>query len=330
MKVSVIIPIYNTAQYLEKCISSILKQTYTNFELIIINDGSPDHSEEIVNEFLKKKDSRIIYKKFKNGGLSFARNQGLDLASGDHVVFVDTDDWVDSNFIQDFVDNMSLNPKRLIVQDLKEVFPQKTVRDVQGYNHELLRIPMDLSVLISNYRFTQGYAWNKFYNLSLIRDNNIRFVEGSVMNEDELFYMDYIKQVDEIYFIAKDNYNYLQRNNSMTSKLFTFPETLKYLQGLLSFLNYLTSVKKDSPEIKSYTEKRINHIFDYALRAGIYGHNYPWKTRLSFLLQLYDGVTPFIDVLKPKTQLQKMDLVLFKNKQFLILDLLITIKTRLN
>ncbi|QIY84233.1 glycosyltransferase family 2 protein [Chryseobacterium sp. NEB161] len=329
MKVSVIIPIYNTAQYLEKCISSILKQTYTDFELIAINDGSSDGSEDIIKKFIAV-ESRIVYRDFNNAGVGASRNRGLDVATGEYVIFIDSDDWVDPDFIKDFVVNIISQNNRLVVQDLKEVDKQMVARNVQGYNNQLLKIPQDLELFIGNFRFTQGYPWNKFYKLSIIKDNNIRFVEGPVMNEDELFYMDYIKQVDEIYFVAKDNYNYLQRNNSMTSKLFTFPETLKYLQGLLSFLNYLTSVKKDSPEIKSYTEKRINHIFDYALRAGIYGHNYPWKTRLSFLLQLYGGVTPFIDVLKPKTQLQKMDLVLFKNKQFLILDLLITIKTRLN
>lgn len=329
MKVSVIIPIYNTAQYLEKCISSILKQTYTDFELIAINDGSSDGSEDIIKKFIAV-ESRIVYRDFNNAGVGASRNRGLDVATGEYVIFIDSDDWVDPDFIKDFVVNIISQNNRLVVQDLKEVDKQMVARNVQGYNNQLLKIPQDLELFIGNFRFTQGYPWNKFYKLSIIKDNNIRFVEGPVMNEDELFYMDYIKQVDEIYFVAKDNYNYLQRNNSMTSKLFTFPETLKYLQGLLSFLNYLTSVKKDSPEIKRYAEKRINHIFDYALRAGIYGHNYPWKTRLSFLLQLYDGVTPFIDVLKPKTQLQKMDLVLFKNKQFLILDLLITIKTRLN
>lgn len=329
MKVSVIIPIYNTAQYLEKCISSILKQTYTDFELIAINDGSSDGSEDIIKKFIAV-ESRIVYRDFNNAGVGASRNRGLDVATGEYVIFIDSDDWVDPDFIKDFVVNIISQNNRLVVQDLKEVDKQMVARNVQGYNNQLLKIPQDLELFIGNFRFTQGYPWNKFYKLSIIKDNNIRFVEGPVMNEDELFYMDYIKHIDEIYFLAKDNYNYLQRSNSMTSKLFTFPETLKYLQGLLSFLNYLTSVKKDSPEIKSYTEKRINHIFDYALRAGIYGHNYPWKTRLSFLLQLYDGVTPFIDVLKPKTQLQKMDLVLFKNKQFLILDLLITIKTRLN
>jgi len=262
--------------------------------------------------------------------LSFARNQGLDLASGDYVVFVDTDDWVDSHFIQDFVNNISLNTKRLVVQDLKEVFPQKTIRHVQGYNNELLQIPVDLSVLISNYRFTQGYAWNKFYNLSLIREHNIHFTEGPVMNEDELFFMDYIKHVEEIYFIAKDNYNYLQRSNSITSKLFTFPEGVKYLKGLISFLNYLTSVKNDSPEIKHYIKRRINHIFDYVLRASIYGNKYSKNERIHFLNTLYNQIEDKKKSLEANTFLKKIDYFLFKNKMFSVLDYLLRIKTKYN
>lgn len=328
MKVSVIIPVYNTAEYLEKCISSILVQTYKNFELIIINDGSTDKSSEIIKKIMTI-DSRIIYRHFENSGVSTSRNRGLDLASGDYVIFIDSDDWVDPDFIQDFIINMSSNPKRLVVQDLKEVFPQQTMHNVQGYNNELLNIPQDFSYFISNYRFTQGYACNKFYNLSLIRENRIRFVDN-VMNEDELFYMDYIKHVDEIFFSKKDNYNYLQRNNSLTGKLWSFTEAKIYLEGLILFLQYLTSIKKDSPEIKVYVENRINHIFDYVLRSCIYGHNYTWKARIKYINELYSIILPFIHVLRPKTQLQKIDLKLFMKKEFLILNFVITFKTKLN
>lgn len=329
MKVSVIIPIYNTAQYLEKCISSILKQTYTDFELIAINDGSSDGSEDIIKKFIAV-ESRIVYRDFNNAGVGASRNRGQDVATGEYVIFIDSDDWVDPDFIKDFVVNIISQNNRLVVQDLKEVDKQMVARNVQGYNNQLLKIPQDLELFIGNFRFTQGYPWNKFYKLSIIKDNNIRFVEGPVMNEDELFYMDYIKHIDEIYFIAKDNYNYLQRNNSMTSKLFTFPEAVKYLEGLLSFLNYLTSVKKDSLEINNYAEKRINHIFDYVLRATIYGNGYSKRERVEFLKALFESIGNKIFYLKANTQLKQIDYFLFKNKMFSVLDYLLQAKTKYN
>lgn len=329
MKVSVIIPIYNTAQYLEKCISSILKQTYTDFELIAINDGSSDGSEDIIKKFIAV-ESRIVYRDFNNAGVGASRNRGLDVATGEYVIFIDSDDWVDPDFIKDFVVNIISQNNRLVVQDLKEVDKQMVARNVQGYNNQLLKIPQDLELFIGNFRFTQGYPWNKFYKLSIIKDNNIRFVEGPVMNEDELFYMDYIKHIDEIYFLAKDNYNYLQRSNSMTSKLFTFSEAINYLKGIIDFLRYLNSVKQDCPPVESYTEKRINHVFDYVLRASIYGNHYALPARIRFLKQLHDLISPYMENLQAKTKLKKLDLILFRKKQFLLLDLMIKIKTKLN
>lgn len=329
MKVSVIIPIYNTAQYLEKCISSILKQTYTDFELIAINDGSSDGSEDVIKKFMAV-ESRIVYRDFNNAGVGASRNRGLDVATGEYVIFIDSDDWVDPDFIKDFVVNIIPQNNRLVVQDLKEVDKQMVARNVQGYNNQLLKIPQDLELFIGNFRFTQGYPWNKFYKLSIIKDNNIRFVEGSVMNEDELFYMEYVKYIDEIYFINKDNYNYLQRNNSLTGKLFAFSEAINYLKGIINFLQFLNRVKQDCPPVESYTEKRINHVFDYVLRTSIYGNQYAMPARIRFLKQLHDLISPFMENLQPRTKLQKIDFMLFRKKQFLLLDLMIKIKTKLN
>ena len=91
--VSIVIPIYNVEAYLKQCLETIVNQTYPNLEIILVNDGSPDKSEEICKEFFKR-DSRIRYVRQVNGGLSAARNTGIDLATGDYITFVDPDDWV--------------------------------------------------------------------------------------------------------------------------------------------------------------------------------------------------------------------------------------------
>ena len=98
IKVSVIIPVYNVETYISKCISSVIEQSYKNIEIILIDDGSKDSSGKILDEY-EKGDDRITVIHQKNKGVSAARNRGLELASGDYVVFVDGDDWVDSNYV---------------------------------------------------------------------------------------------------------------------------------------------------------------------------------------------------------------------------------------
>ncbi len=92
--VSIIVPVYNVEKYIEKCILSIINQTYTNLEIIIVNDGSLDHSENIIKEYISK-DNRIKYIKRENGGLGAARNTGIENATGKYIAFVDSDDWID-------------------------------------------------------------------------------------------------------------------------------------------------------------------------------------------------------------------------------------------
>ena len=99
--VSIIIPIYNVENYLEQCIISVVHQTYKNLEIVIVNDGSTDNSENIILDYLKK-DNRIVYIKKKNGGLSSARNSGLDKCKGKYVSFVDSDDTLDTKFIKEW------------------------------------------------------------------------------------------------------------------------------------------------------------------------------------------------------------------------------------
>ena len=100
-KVSIIVPVYNTEKYLARCIDSILAQTFTDFELILVNDGSKDNSGKICDEYAQK-DSRIIVIHKENGGVSSARNKGLDIAQGEWISFVDSDDWISSNYLSDF------------------------------------------------------------------------------------------------------------------------------------------------------------------------------------------------------------------------------------
>ena len=107
-KISVIVPVYNTEKYLKKCLDSILMQTYPNIEVIVVNDGSPDDAETIINEYKKKYENKLIYLKKGNGGLSDSRNYGVKFATGDYICFVDSDDYIDKNLFSDLQKYMHL------------------------------------------------------------------------------------------------------------------------------------------------------------------------------------------------------------------------------
>ena len=121
-KVSVIVPVYKAEKYLHRCVDSILSQTFTDWELLLIDDGSPDRSGEICDEYAKK-DTRIRVFHKENGGVSSARNMGLDIAKGKWIVFVDSDDWCEPDYLVDFFFvNVELSAEDMVLQGRKDEF----------------------------------------------------------------------------------------------------------------------------------------------------------------------------------------------------------------
>ena len=117
--VSIVVPVYNAEKYLEQCLNSIQNQTYKNFEVILVNDGSMDHSESICKSFVEG-DSRFRYFLKSNGGASAARNFGLDHVRGDFITFIDADDWVDENHLEVLINNIKENNSDMAVSSIKK------------------------------------------------------------------------------------------------------------------------------------------------------------------------------------------------------------------
>lgn len=219
--VSVILPCYNVEKYIAKSIQSVLDQTYGDFELLVIIDGSPDNSKGIAESF---DDPRIkIYEK-TNGGLSDARNHGLERAKGEYVYFLDSDDWIESNLLED---NLKLiiegNLDFIVfgyVQDDEdeagkvmartEVKPRVSayIRDADVSNIDLYHIGL------------MGYAWNKIYNKSFLDKNNFRFIKGISLVEDILFNSEIYFNSDRIQFNPSTYYHYINRQEETLMKRF--------------------------------------------------------------------------------------------------------------
>lgn len=207
--ISVIVPIYNTAKYLPRCLDSIISQTYKNLEIILIDDGSSDNSGKIADEYAKK-DKRIKIKHQKNAGQSNARNNGLTIASGDYISFIDSDDIIKSNFIEKLLntydDNTSLsvcgiNYKRLKNKTSENVYinPLKPKRQKENRKSYILYLLAIDGRLYSSV--------NKLYRSNTAK--KCQFDEKINFAEDTKFVLDYLKKTEgEIKFVLEPLYTY--------------------------------------------------------------------------------------------------------------------------
>lgn len=204
MKVSIIIPMYNSEHTIEKCVNNILHQSYKNIELLLINDCSTDHTFQIVTQ-LAADDSRIkLFQNKRNLGAGFTRNVGLEHATGEWITFCDADDYPDKNWISDFVTGIT-NDIDMVIQGFNcDNWPQNTSGHIVAYEGIGNRDEV-IDALCKHHVF--GYLWCKIYRTSIIKEHSIRF-ENIDIEEDELFNLHYLKYVHQIACVPQCNYHY--------------------------------------------------------------------------------------------------------------------------
>lgn len=203
-KISIIIPIYNSEKYLDDCIISVVNQTYKNFELLLINDGSQDRSREICKKY-QEKDKRIVYIEQPNLGVSSARNKGIEVSTGDYIVFLDSDDYISENFLKTLMDKSDSNT--LVGSYIKKVFRNKIVNRYHSSNiyqpHELLEN------IISDKEM--GNVWGYLYDAKIVK--LIQFDPAIGFMEDAIFLVDYLNKSKIIKVEYFDNCYYYYRAN---------------------------------------------------------------------------------------------------------------------
>lgn len=225
--ISVIVPIYNTSKYLSKCIDSIINQTYKNLEIILVNDGSTDNSLDICNKY-KLIDSRIIIINKDNGGLSSAKNIGLDNHKGRYIAFIDSDDYVDNNFIGELYNNLiSTN------SDISLCNYYDTINNIDYPNYDnsfILGNNGKYKCLFGKYSVQTCCSWNKLYKDYIF--NNIRFPEG-LCYEDSYVICDILFKTNKIsYMLDKCLYHYNKRTGSITTNY-----NMKSFDNILAYKN---------------------------------------------------------------------------------------------
>lgn len=215
--VSIIIPVYNVSKYLARCVDSILRQTYSNFELLLIDDGSTDDSGSIC-EMYACADLRIKVFHKKNGGPSSSRNYGLDVSNGDWIIFIDSDDYVSDDYIETFFKyNKSFDEKIHVVQGFHVFSNDKSIdyKEIHYSYTELYINDNKINYSIERNRLFHSWAvWGKLFSKHIIDEYNIRFNEKVYVFEDGMFWHRYILCVQEIIYLTEQNYYYYRPKDS--------------------------------------------------------------------------------------------------------------------
>lgn len=212
--VSIIVPVYNGEKVIERCIRSLVGQTYENIEIIVLNDGSKDHTMQILNKY-EKLDSRVRVIDKPNSGVSDTRNQGLQLATGDYVQFVDSDDWLPNDATQQLVAGMQQNCE-MVICDYNRVVDNNII--VKGHIPEegpISRTEFALYMMKAPANYYYGVLWNKMFRMDIIRKNELDFPQEIDWCEDLRFNLEYLQYVKQVYVLQKPLYYYVLTRGSL-------------------------------------------------------------------------------------------------------------------
>lgn len=206
IKISIIIPVYNVEKYIRKCIESIMFQSYSNLEIIVVNDGTKDNSIKIVEEYLFDKRIKILTK--KNGGVSSARNEGLKIATGDYIHFVDPDDWLENYIYDQLLKEMSTNED--VVCFNYKVYDDKKNKII---NSKYISEDIEKRLMISSngsfyFELTKNPCWNKIYRRDFLNKNKLFFIEKVCIEEDRVWNLMTFFLANRVKYIDTSLYNY--------------------------------------------------------------------------------------------------------------------------
>lgn len=208
---SIIVPLFNKIDYLDKNLRSILSQSFHCFEVIVVDDGSTDGSSAII-EKVSTQDPRIVYKRFENGGVSVARNRGLDMAQGEYVLFIDADDWIETNYLEQIHDAISRESADIYIWGLTKDYSDKSVIQTPIMSGACSRRDFMGNMVIEQYGENEGlygYICNKAIRRDLIINNGIRFNPQIKLQEDYDFFLNCYRCADSFYCFNACGYHYI-------------------------------------------------------------------------------------------------------------------------
>lgn len=286
--ISIIVPIYNAEKYIKRCIESILNQTYTNLEIILVNDGSQDKSLEICNSFAIK-DTRIKVIDKKNEGVSKARNEGIDVASGEYIIFVDSDDWMENTMCEEMIQSAIINNSDIVVCGYNNY-----LENDDKYENINLKDYNDLSfaeIITDDDTLYGGFPWNKMIKTSILK---YKFNDKVHYYENLLFFVQNGSGNIKYSVVHKRLYNYcINDNSAVHSKKYSLKKlsALEALKIIIPLLPQRSVVKHKYIFLTSY----YNNL--YYIKSE--------KLNIELIVKYKDLVVKFYNEIKKSKELTK-------------------------
>ncbi len=270
-KVSIIVPAYNAQGTIGRCLDSILKQTYSDFELLVMDDGSRDDTPRILDEYAAS-DARIRVIHKENTGVSDTRNQALDLACGEYIQFLDADDWITPDATRLFVRAMEDNPTcDMVIADFYRVvgknlsqkgdIEEEHLLTREEYADEMMKSPAD---------FYYGVLWNKFFRRSIIEEYQLRMDARLDWAEDFIFNMEYVLHTDHIYALKAPVYYYVKTEGSLVAQ--GGASISRTVRMKLNVIEYYSSFYKDIYKEGGYLRRSpviYSFLLNFARDGGV-------------------------------------------------------------
>lgn len=283
--VSIIVPVHNSSKYLKNCIDSLLNETYKNIEIIVVENGSTDNSLEILECYKDK----IHLTKLNAKGLSKARNKGISLAKGDYIAFVDSDDFIEPNMIDELVNNLEKNNSDLSICNITEIheYTNKIIKRNEYPCSLIDQKEINKNLIKFNYA-----VWNKLYKSEIIKENNIKFPDD-IKYEDISFSLQYITKCKKISKTNEYLYNYIIHKSSeqttVDKKVFDIFKIMDICK------NFITAENLEDIYIKELTTYalKMRYVKDKHLRKNFINEvyknlklNYPYWKKCNYIKNL--------------------------------------------
>ena len=253
--ISVIIPVYKVEKYVEKCIQSVINQTYENLQIILVDDGSPDNCWKICDEYAKK-DHRIEVIHKSNGGLSDARNKGLEIAKGEYIGFVDSDDYIEADMYEVLYNLLKQYNADVSICNFYTVSQGKiSIKNAENGIKEYNRIEILKEILLD--KNIQSYAWNKLYKKELF--DEIKYPIGKKYEDiGTTFFL--LEKCNKVVVTGKSEYYYINRQDSIVNNV-TESTITDYIELIIQRYDY---IEENIKELSSYNKDYLKRILKTA------------------------------------------------------------------
>lgn len=286
-KVSIIVPIYNVAAYLQRCMDSLLNQTLRDIEIILVDDGSPDNCPQMCDEYAKQ-DNRIKVIHKKNEGLGYARNTGLEATCGEFIAFIDSDDYVDLAMYETLYNKAIENQSDVVFCGMQRrckdgmIFPRRDVEQETIFQgDDVLMLAKEVVACAPGTpkeRHFMMSVWHSIYKASIIKEKNLHFVSERVYTSEDLpFQVDFFKSAQKVIYIPNIFYNYCENKTSLTA---TF--NINKIYRTIKLYNLLNKKLAEIDPQKLHTRRFLLSILR-TMSVSVVEQNLGIKTKIKFL-----------------------------------------------